>query len=96
MVILSGRELIPASSHAVWLGSFPADAVKNRLMSDSPTKPRYSGMRDAARQIYAEGGYRAFYRGFVPCLMRAFPTNASALLVWELTMSWLGAEQLKT
>lgn len=62
------------ASNFFWIGSFPFDAVKNRLMSDSPTNPRYSGIKSAARQIYAEGGARAFYRGFVPCLLRAFPT----------------------
>lgn len=37
---------------------------------------------------------QAVYRGFVPCLLRAFPTNASALFVWETSMRLMGAEQL--
>lgn len=51
------------SSTVFWTGSFCFDAVKNRLMSDSVTAPRYAGWLPAARQIYAEGGVRAFYRG---------------------------------
>ncbi|SCV71659.1 BQ2448_3247 [Microbotryum intermedium] len=62
------------SSNVFWIGAFPFDAVKNRLMTDSITKPRYSSWMAAARQIWAEGGVRAVYRGFVPCLLRAFPT----------------------
>ncbi|KAM0748561.1 mitochondrial carrier [Meredithblackwellia eburnea MCA 4105] len=81
-------------SNAFWLGSFPFDAVKNRLMADSPSNPRYPTWMSAARQIWSEGGIRAVYRGFVPCLLRAFPTNASALFVWETTMRFMGAEQL--
>jgi solute carrier family 25 carnitine/acylcarnitine transporter 20/29 len=41
-----------------WLLSLPFDAVKNRLMADSPTNPRYPTWRSAARQIYTEGGPR--------------------------------------
>ncbi|SCZ89002.1 BZ3500_MvSof-1268-A1-R1_Chr1-1g00886 [Microbotryum saponariae] len=83
------------SSNVFWIGAFPFDAVKNRLMTDSPTNPRYPSWMAAARQIWAEGGVRAVYRGFVPCLLRAFPTNASALFVWETSMRLMGAEQLK-
>ncbi|BGO91367.1 hypothetical protein NBRC10512_007107 [Rhodotorula toruloides] len=84
------------ASNTFWMGSFPFDAVKNRLMTDSLTNPRYPTWMSCARQIYAEGGAKAFYRGFVPCILRAFPTNASALLVWESTMRFIGAEKLAT
>ncbi|ORY89145.1 mitochondrial carrier domain-containing protein [Leucosporidium creatinivorum] len=84
------------ASNAFWIGSFPFDTIKNRMMTDSPTNPKYKGIKDVALKVWAEGGPKAFYRGFVPCLLRAFPTNASALLVWETTMQFLGAEQLKT
>ncbi|KAM0790900.1 hypothetical protein ACM66B_004738 [Microbotryomycetes sp. NB124-2] len=84
------------ASNFYWIGAFPFDSVKNRLMADSITKPRYGGIRDAVQAIIAEGGYRGFYRGFLPALLRAFPTNASALLVWETTMKLLGAEQIKS
>lgn len=70
--------------------------MRNRLLADSPTHPRYPTWRSAARQIWSEGGVRAVYRGFVPGFLRAFPTNASALLVWETTMKVLGAEKLAT
>lgn len=45
-----------------WLLSLPFDAVKNRLMADSPTHPRYPTWRSAARQIYSEGGPRVSWR----------------------------------
>ncbi|GAA5924120.1 hypothetical protein JCM1841_004579 [Sporobolomyces salmonicolor] len=82
------------ASNTFWLGSFPFDAIKNRLMTDSLHNPRYPSWASCARQIWSEGGVKALYRGFVPCLLRAFPTNASALFVWETTMRVLGAEKI--
>ncbi|GAA6006636.1 uncharacterized protein JCM10292_006015 [Rhodotorula paludigena] len=62
------------ASNFFWVSAFPFDAVKNRLMTDSLTNPRYPTWRACARSIYAEGGPKAFYRGFVPGILRAFPT----------------------
>ncbi|GAA6057257.1 hypothetical protein JCM3770_003826 [Rhodotorula araucariae] len=83
------------ASNTFWIGSFPFDSVKNRYMTDSLTNPRYHNWRSCARAIYAEGGPKAFYRGFIPGILRAFPTNASALLVWESVMRLMGAEQIQ-
>lgn len=45
-------------ANAFWLCSFPFDAVKNRLMADSPTNPRYPTWKSAALQIWKEGGVK--------------------------------------
>ncbi|GAA5882129.1 hypothetical protein JCM3774_005450 [Rhodotorula dairenensis] len=82
------------ASNAFWLSSFPFDAVKNRLMTDSLTNPKYKSWMMCARAMWAEGGARAFYHGFTPAILRAFPTNASALLVWESVMRFMGAEKV--
>ncbi|GAA6061200.1 hypothetical protein JCM10212_001521 [Sporobolomyces blumeae] len=82
-------------SNFFWVAAFPFDAIKNRVMTDSIKNPKYPTWRSAAKGIWAEGGVKAYYRGFLPCLLRAFPTNASALFVWETTMRLLGAETLK-
>jgi solute carrier family 25 (mitochondrial carnitine/acylcarnitine transporter), member 20/29 len=29
---------------------------------------------------------KGYYRGFVPCVLRAFPANAAALFMFERTM----------
>ncbi|ORY89157.1 mitochondrial carrier domain-containing protein [Leucosporidium creatinivorum] len=83
------------ASNIFWASSYPLDAIKNRLMADSLIKPRYPTYASAARAIWAEGGMRSVFRGFLPAMLRAFPTNASALLVWETTMRLLGAEQTR-
>ncbi|KAG0150970.1 hypothetical protein CROQUDRAFT_668293 [Cronartium quercuum f. sp. fusiforme G11] len=74
------------AAEVFWIFSCPFDAVKNRIMCDSITHPRYPTWLSAARSIWIEGRFTAFYRGFVPCALRAFPTNAAALFVWERTM----------
>jgi len=72
-----------------WLVGYPLDMVKNRIMCDSLTTPRYPTWISAARAIWLEGGTRAFYRGLSPCILRAFPTNAAALAVWEGAMRFM-------
>ncbi|GAA5885189.1 hypothetical protein JCM16303_005892 [Sporobolomyces ruberrimus] len=83
------------ASNFFWISAYPFDAIKNRLMTDDLKNPKYPTWRAAAKAIYKEGGPKAYYRGFLPCILRAFPTNASALFVWETTMRLLGAESLK-
>ncbi|KAL9940374.1 hypothetical protein V8E36_001079 [Tilletia maclaganii] len=83
-----------------WLTALPADNIKNRMMGDDLHKPRYPNMPTTARAIWNEAGpnastatrLRGFYKGLVPCLLRAFPTNAAAILAFETTMRVLGAE----
>ncbi|EFP90884.2 uncharacterized protein PGTG_17083 [Puccinia graminis f. sp. tritici CRL 75-36-700-3] len=74
------------AAEAFWLVGYPLDMVKNRIMCDSFIKPRYPTWISAARAIWLEGGFKAFYRGLTPCILRAFPTNAAALAVWEGAM----------
>ncbi|KAF4124276.1 solute carrier family 25 (mitochondrial carnitine/acylcarnitine transporter), member 20/29 [Geosmithia morbida] len=80
------------SAQLFWVVAYPADVVKQRVMTDplggglGDGTPRYPSWRAAAVSLYREGGTRAYFRGFMPCFLRAFPTNASALLVWELVM----------
>ncbi|BGP18730.1 hypothetical protein JCM10213v2_006796 [Rhodosporidiobolus nylandii] len=83
------------ASNIFWTCAFPADAVKNRIMTDNLVNPRYPTWWSCAKGIWAEGGVKAYYRGFVPSILRAFPTNASALFVWETVMRAMGSEELK-
>jgi solute carrier family 25 carnitine/acylcarnitine transporter 20/29 len=45
----------------------------------NPAKRKFTGFFDAAGKLYASGGVKAFYRGLVPCLLRASPANAGML-----------------
>jgi solute carrier family 25 (mitochondrial carnitine/acylcarnitine transporter), member 20/29 len=47
-----------------------------------------------ASGIYAQEGFRGFFRGFGPTFLRAFPSNASALFVYEGILRALDAEKV--
>lgn len=57
---------------------------------DAPKAQRqYKSVVDCAQQIYARDGFKGFYRGFVPCLLRSAPTNGISFLAFELAMQYL-------
>lgn len=72
-----------------WIMAFPADVIKQRIMTDSLTSPKYPTWLSCARAVSREG-VKGFYRGFIPCFLRSFPTNASAVLVFDTTMRFMG------
>ncbi|KAH9898289.1 mitochondrial carrier [Cubamyces lactineus] len=81
------------ASFVYWIMAIPADNIKNRMMATPHNLPKPS-FTQTARQIFAEGGFRGYYRGLGPTLLRAFPVNASALWVYESLMRVLGAEKV--
>lgn len=75
------------SAQVFWLCSYPSDVVKQRIMTDDLGPGRkYPNWRSAAVAVYRERGWRGYWRGFVPCFLRAFPANAVALLAFESVM----------
>ena len=67
-----------------WVLFYPLDVIKSALQTDAiePEKRRFPcGVRDAAGQLWKEGGVARFYRGVTPCLLRAIPANAIMLIV---------------
>ncbi|ORX34669.1 mitochondrial carrier protein [Kockovaella imperatae] len=89
------------ASNLYWATALPLDNVKNRLMVDKLREPRFKGVINAYSQTWREtydgsksllwnskARIRNFYRGFVPVALRAFPTNAAALAVWEALMRY--------
>jgi len=75
-----------------WFISYPLDVIKSSMQSDSPDRSqrKYKGWVDCAQKLYAEGGIKRFGRGFVPCMMRSFPANATCFLLYEKTRTFLG------
>jgi len=47
---------------------------------------QYKSWLDAWLTVWRREGIRGYYRGFVPCVLRAFPANAAALFMFERTM----------
>ena len=85
-----------------WLTAFPADVVKNRMMADNIVNPKYRDIRSAWLSVWNARGsdlvwwrkIRGVYTGFLPCLLRAFPTNAAALFAFESAMHLMDAEKV--
>lgn len=84
-----------ASAQVFWITAYPSDVVKQRIMTDPLGGSLNDGVRkfprwiDAARAVYSDFGWRGYWRGFVPCFLRAFPANACALLAFESVMRGL-------
>ena len=83
------------SAQIFWLTCYPSDFVKQRIMTDPLGGGLGDGVRkyhrwtQAAVDVYREAGWKGFWRGFLPCFLRAFPANAMALLVFEGIMRTL-------
>ncbi|KAF8640439.1 hypothetical protein AX17_000104 [Amanita inopinata Kibby_2008] len=95
------------ASFSFWMMAIPADNIKNRMMSYPYPLP-YPSSRSTSftitrpsftqvvHRIYTIDGPAGFFRGLGPCLLRAFPVNASALFVYEGLMAFLGAEKTRS
>uniref|UniRef100_A0A183BMT9 Amidase domain-containing protein n=1 Tax=Globodera pallida TaxID=36090 RepID=A0A183BMT9_GLOPA len=81
---LSNLQLLCAGGAAgmcSWLCNYPADVVKTRFQADDA----YSNYREVIRKAYAENGWRTFFAGLGPTLIRAIPTNAAIFFTVEWT-----------
>jgi solute carrier family 25 carnitine/acylcarnitine transporter 20/29 len=73
------------AANVLWLTSYPTDLIKNRMMADETCR----SVPETFKRIYLnEGGIKAFYRGFVPCMLRSFPTNGAAFLALEIVLKY--------
>ncbi|TKX23689.1 hypothetical protein C1H76_4205 [Elsinoe australis] len=78
------------SAQIFWLTSYPSDVIKQRIMTDELGAGRkFNNWREAAVAVGRENGFRGYWRGFVPCFLRAFPANAMALVAFEGVMRML-------
>lgn len=60
---------------------FPIDTIKSRLQATEGKE----NVGSAFRFLYNRGGWKSFFPGLGPALLRALPANAAATLGWELT-----------
>lgn len=68
-----------------WSANFPIDMIKTRMQIDQSST--IQNPWNVGRSIIQnEGGIRALYRGFLPCLLRSGPANAVAFGGFEFGM----------
>ncbi|XP_066158444.1 mitochondrial carnitine/acylcarnitine carrier protein [Euwallacea fornicatus] len=68
---------------ANWLVGMPSDVLKSRFQT-APEGRYPHGLRDVLKELIANEGPLALYKGIVPVLLRAFPANAACFLGFEL------------
>lgn len=74
---------------AAWLPCYPQDVIKSVIQS-SPTK---LSLLQAIKHIHNSSGYRGFFKGFGPTMLRAFPANAATFLGYELVTKTLNTNK---
>ncbi|KAJ9480311.1 putative Mitochondrial carnitine carrier (putative) [Pseudozyma hubeiensis] len=74
-----------------WVSTFWADVVKTKIQATSAAHDARKGSLfwSTARQTYAEGGWRAFFVGVGPTVLRALPVNAVLFVTYEATKDLL-------
>lgn len=79
------------SATVFWIFAYPADVVKQTIMTDSPIRANKKFPRwiDAVHHIYRENGIKGFTKGFGPSILRSFPANAAALAAFEAVMRFM-------
>lgn len=58
--------------------------MKTRIQSEPQ---RYKGMIDCLKRSYYEEGWRIFFKGLTPTIVRAFPSNAATFAAYTWTMN---------
>ena len=68
-----------------WLPGYPFDVIKSKYQADDIKNPKYTSLKSCAIDIYKTNGFKGFYSGLVPCLMRAPPATAATFAGFELS-----------
>ena len=72
-----------------WGLMYPVDVIKSKIQLDTPAQKLYRGTLDAFAKVWRAEGAAGLYRGFTPCLARAFPANAACFLGYEAAMKFM-------
>ncbi|GIC92237.1 uncharacterized protein Aud_008703 [Aspergillus udagawae] len=68
----------------LWAANYPFDLVKSKMQADRFGKERkYRNMRSVIWHTWCTDGWRGFYRGLGPTLLRAVPVSAGTFAVVE-------------
>ncbi|ARF09727.1 mitochondrial carrier protein [Indivirus ILV1] len=68
------------SGSAAWIFIYPQDCIKTRMQANINCTKSFS---QVVKEIYNDGGFKIFYRGFHYALMRAIPLHAGTFMTFE-------------
>ncbi|KAJ9082957.1 Mitochondrial carrier protein ymc2 [Entomophthora muscae] len=79
------------AGYSMWIVAYPIDVIKSKMQTDgyTPATRKYATSMDCIKATYASSGIKGFFRGFLPCILRAAPANASTFLGVEMAMRFL-------
>ncbi|KAG2204534.1 hypothetical protein INT47_012593 [Mucor saturninus] len=71
---------------------FPVDVIKSQMQTDEQLSSgsRQRSFVQTAKELYAKGGYKAFYRGCGITVARSAPTSAIIFLTYEMLSRHFG------
>ena len=77
-----------------WTLCYPMDVNKSKMQTEPSDKSlrRFRNSIHCSLTILKENGWRGFWRGYLPCLIRAFPANGSGFVVYETVLQFLNDE----
>ncbi|KAJ8654966.1 hypothetical protein O0I10_009362 [Lichtheimia ornata] len=72
------------------LSNAPIDTIKTRIQkSVSLTGSGWERFKQVTTEIYTKEGFRAFYKGLTPRVLRVAPGQAVTFVVYEKVKSWI-------
>lgn len=75
------------SGTALWLTVYPLDVIKSVIQTDNLKNPKSGkSMMQVAKLLFAKEGWKGFFKGFGPTMMRAAPANAATFATFEFAM----------
>ncbi|CAI5756935.1 unnamed protein product [Candida verbasci] len=80
------------AGNALWLSSYPLDVIKSNIQSDGWGKESKfnNSILKTTKYIYKSHGFTGFWRGIIPCLLRAIPCSAGTFASVELALRLMG------
>ncbi|MCJ1311022.1 hypothetical protein MMC25_004692 [Agyrium rufum] len=70
------------AGEALWIASYPFDVVKSKMQTDGFGKDmKFASMSDCVRRTWKGEGFRGFWKGIGPTLLRAMPVSAGTFAV---------------
>lgn len=83
------------SGSCFWIVSFPFDVIKSRIQADDMSNRKYKNIMSTVSIIYKNSGISGFFKGIVPCLVRAPLGNSLTFLTFEFVSNKLKKLQKK-
>lgn len=79
------------AGYSMWISAFPIDVIKSKMQTDGITAStrKYPTAMSCIKDTYKSNGVKGFFRGFLPCILRAAPANAATFLGFETAMRFL-------